>query len=155
MLKGRSFGNIMRAGIIAGALFGAELNNYSKEDTAAMNTAVFMSERADVAGAPNFVKETVLGPDVCPSFKVAMSSIKASAREIWLRADKNNLDLHYDDALTARKLVDIWQYLCEDSDEWRDRPEDPISMLQSRLEYFWFKRGVLGPPVSNFRPPVS
>ncbi len=54
MLKGKEYGHIMRTGIIAGALYGAELNNYREQDVAAMNTAVFTSERADVGGVPIF-----------------------------------------------------------------------------------------------------
>ena len=136
MLKGKGYGHIMRSGIIAGALYGAELNNYKEAYVAAMNTAVFASERADVGGVPNFIKEVVLGPEKLPSFKVAASSIKTFAREIRLRADKCRLDPHWDDALTAKEIVEVWHALNNDDEERRHEESDPINLLRQRMGFF-------------------
>ncbi len=60
-----------------------------------------------MVGYQFFIKELVIGPERMPSFKVAISSINMFAREMWLRSDKNKLDLHGDEALTAKEIVEV------------------------------------------------
>ncbi len=79
---------MVKTGLLAGALYGAELNLYTKGELTFMNMAVFGSEGMDVARVPNYIKESVLGTDVSLVFKVAVAPIKIFAREMWLRTDK-------------------------------------------------------------------
>ncbi len=36
----------------------------------------------------------------------------------------------------AKEIVGVWHYVCIDGDEWRQKSQDPITMLRGRLEYF-------------------
>ncbi len=107
----------MKTGMLAGALYGAELNLYTNKELTYMTSAVFASERMDVAGVPNYIKEVVLGTEACPVFKVAVAPIKTFAREIWLRADKSKQGSQGVEGLTASEIVDVWHYVCNDSEE--------------------------------------
>ncbi len=78
----------------------------------------------------------MLGPEKLPSFKVAVSSVKILAREIWLRADKCRLDLHWDGALTAKEIVEVWHALNNDDEERRLEGSDPINRLRQRMGFF-------------------
>ncbi len=71
MLKGKFYWKVLKTGLLAGALYGAELNPYTTEELTFMTTAAFASERLVVAGVPNYIKEIVLGTEARPAFKVA------------------------------------------------------------------------------------
>ncbi len=51
-------------------------------------------------------------------------------------ADKLKKDMHCEDALTAKEIVDVWHYVCNDDEEWRQKQQDPTTILRGRLEYF-------------------
>ncbi len=92
--KRQELGKIVKTAMLAGALYGADLRNYAKTELTETTTAVFASERMAVAGVPNYVKKIALGAEGCPGFRVAASTVKASSREVWLRADKSKQDTH-------------------------------------------------------------
>ena len=101
-----------------------------------MNTAVFASEKLDVAGVPNYIKEIVLGTEVGPVSKAAVAPIKTFAREVWLRTDKTAQANKGCEGLSAKEIVDVWHYVCNDDEEWRGREDDPITLLRSGIEFF-------------------
>jgi hypothetical protein len=134
----KEYARIHRAGLMAGVLYGAELNQYSEKDLVQLNASYYRSCRADVPWVPNYVKEVVVGPAKVPSFLVQVAPILAFTREVWLRTDVKHGG--NEDCLTANEIVQVWQYVCEDKERCSTMKlppaEDAIGRLIEGLGYF-------------------
>ncbi len=73
----------MRQGLITGATYGAATTAYTKQEIQFMKSRVYESERLDIAGVPNMVKDLILGIQNDPEFSIRFQAIEALSREIW------------------------------------------------------------------------
>ncbi len=83
----KDYGRIVRTGMLAGALYGAELDCYSKKEVQCLSkkevqclkTDCYASACADVPWVPNY-KYIVLGSEKAQDFLVNVASILACTR---------------------------------------------------------------------------
>ena len=79
------YGRIMQSEVLAGALHGVELNDFSKGDY----TLVRAAAGVDIPGVPNYIKEIVIrSSKLRPSLLRSLRGKCGCGRTVWLRSDK-------------------------------------------------------------------
>jgi hypothetical protein len=79
----RALSKVFVSGLIPGALYAAEISDFSRRDIASIRTAALRCANLNAGGVHNSVKWAVLGAKFDPEVAVNLAPVLAFAREVW------------------------------------------------------------------------
>jgi exonuclease III len=138
----RALAKVFVTGLVPGALYGAEISDFSRKDVATIRTGALRCANLNAGGVHNSIKWAVLGARFDPEVAIRVAPVLAFAREVWsngmrwtkgYRCPSDNLD-----------GTEIWkvQKAVMQFKEEKDLGADPgpnctnIARLFRSLEYF-------------------
>jgi hypothetical protein len=135
----RAFAKVVRTGLMPGALYAAELTDFSKTDVNYLRSASLRSAGMNFGGVHNDLKWAVLGANLDPEVAIMLAPVLAFSRECWANGFRGIPEFEIPhDGLSGLELWQVQQEVSQLMADPRTEASDwaNLSRLAKALTFF-------------------